>query len=276
MAFYVKPQKEFLVRPALAGGPLPHVRVGIQPALELGSQLARAVSAPGSGAVEGLRKQSGPDAGTCSAGNAGTRRQRSAISALYRRACERYDSYMQPAGDAGRRQTDRVFLDGVRPHRVPADLLRRSGTAQRRSSESSSDADYPLIAVGLLYQKGYHQQWLNPDGWQQERYPINDFYTLPVEAGSTMQTATRCHGRREAADRQSCTSRSGIIDVGRVKLYLLDTNIPENPSDEHRDITDSLYGGDIHTRMRQEIVLGIGGLRRSEGSEARADRVPHE
>ena len=46
-----------------------------------------------------------------------------------------------------------------------------------------------------------------------------------------------------------------------MKLYLLDTNIPENPSDEHRDITDSLYGGDIHTRMRQEIVLGIGGLR---------------
>ena len=51
------------------------------------------------------------------------------------------------------------------------------------------------------------------------------------------------------------------ISVGRVKLYLLDTNIPENPSEEHRDITESLYGGDIHTRMRQEIVLGIGGLR---------------
>src|SRR5437016_10837471 len=51
------------------------------------------------------------------------------------------------------------------------------------------------------------------------------------------------------------------IAVGRVKLYLLDTNIPENDRIEHREITDQLYGGEIHTRIRQEIVLGIGGLR---------------
>ena len=94
---------------------------------------------------------------------------------------------------ARRRQTDRLLLDGVRPHRVPADLLRRSGAALSGDHlKASSDADLPLIAVGLLYQKGYHQQWLNPDGWQQERYPINDFYTLPVEAGATMQAATTC------------------------------------------------------------------------------------
>ena len=49
--------------------------------------------------------------------------------------------------------------------------------------------------------------------------------------------------------------------VGRVKLYLLDTNIPENDRPEHREITDQLYGGDIPRRIRQEIVLGIGGLR---------------
>jgi starch phosphorylase len=125
--------------------------------------------------------------------------------------------------------------------------------------KASSDADYPLIAVGLLYQKGYHQQWLNPDGWQQERYPVNDFYTLPIE---------EVFDANGAALMVQVKLPTGIvhvkvwsISVGRVKLYLLDTNIPENPSEDHRDITDSLYGGEIHTRMRQEIVLGIGGLR---------------
>jgi starch phosphorylase len=125
--------------------------------------------------------------------------------------------------------------------------------------KASSDLDLPLVGIGLLYQKGYHQQYLNPDGWQQERYPINDFYMLPVKPA------------RDAAGTDVITSvkmpwgevriKVWQMDVGRVKLYLLDTNIPENPRAEDRDITDSLYGGDIHTRIRQEIVLGIGGMR---------------
>jgi starch phosphorylase len=113
--------------------------------------------------------------------------------------------------------------------------------------------------VGLLYQKGYLQQTLNPDGWQQERNPINDFYTLPVlpakdAAGQEIYVYVKLP--------------SGVvhlkvwqISVGRVKLYLLDTNIPENQRAEDRDITDQLYGGDSYTRIRQEIVLGVGGLR---------------
>jgi starch phosphorylase len=125
--------------------------------------------------------------------------------------------------------------------------------------KASSDADYPLIAMGLLYQKGYHQQWLNPDGWQQERYPVNDFYTLPIEE------VVDTNGQSVIVQVKLPTGVIHIkvwtITVGRVKLYLLDTNIPENPNEADRDITDSLYGGDIHTRMRQEIVLGIGGLR---------------
>ncbi|MGA2196006.1 MAG: alpha-glucan family phosphorylase [Bryobacteraceae bacterium] len=125
--------------------------------------------------------------------------------------------------------------------------------------KSSRDQDYPLIGLGLLYQKGYFRQLLNPDGWQQERYPINDFYTLPVTpvkdpAGADLKVKVKLP-----------TGEISILvwqlHVGRIQLYLLDTNIPENLLPQDRDITDSLYGGDNDTRIRQEIVLGIGGMR---------------
>ena len=66
------------------------------------------------------------------------------------------------------------------------------------------------------------------------------------------------------------------IEVGRIKLYLLDTNIPENVLPQDRDITDSLYGGDHDTRIRQEIVLGIGGVRALKALGLAAHRLPHE
>ncbi len=182
--------------------------------------------------------------------------------ALYRRACERYDSYLQtsdnPASDAliayfsmeyGLTECLPIYSGGL-------------GVLSGDHLKASSDADIPLIGIGLLYQKGYHQQSLNPDGWQQERYPVNDFYTLPVrpvmnERGEEVKVQVKLpHG--------PVTLRVWHIDVGRVKLYLLDTNIPENERQEDRDITESLYGGDTHMRMRQEIVLGIGGLRALE------------
>ncbi|HYP13506.1 MAG TPA: alpha-glucan family phosphorylase, partial [Bryobacteraceae bacterium] len=105
----------------------------------------------------------------------------------------------------------------------------------------------------------YHRQSLNPDGWQQEHYPVNDFYTLPIEPvmdarGNELKVSVALPGG-------SVSIKVWKIAVGRVKLYLLDTNLVENTRDEYRDITDSLYGGDIHTRIRQEMVLGIGGLR---------------
>jgi starch phosphorylase len=110
-----------------------------------------------------------------------------------------------------------------------------------------------------LYQKGYHQQYLNPDGWQQERYPINDFYTLPVAP------VRRADGSDLLIEVKLPAGEVFVkvwqMRVGRVSLYLLDTNIPENALAEHREITDQLYGGDVHTRIRQEIVLGVGGMR---------------
>ena len=125
--------------------------------------------------------------------------------------------------------------------------------------KSSSDQDYPLIGLGLLYQQGYFRQLLNPDGWQQERYPMNDFYTLPLE------TVKDAEGHDLKVSVKLPTGNVFIqvwkLGVGRITLYLLDTNIPDNVLPQDRDITDSLYGGDIDTRIRQEIVLGIGGMR---------------
>jgi starch phosphorylase len=123
--------------------------------------------------------------------------------------------------------------------------------------KSASDLGLPLVGVGLLYQQGYFAQYLNADGWQQERYPINDFYnmTLHLERnpdGSELRIAVDYPGRKVYA-------RVWRVQVGHVPLYMLDTNIePNNPYDH--DITDQLYGGDIDMRIHQEIMLGIGGV----------------
>jgi len=123
--------------------------------------------------------------------------------------------------------------------------------------KSASDLGLPLVGVGLLYQEGYFAQYLNADGWQQERYPINDFYNMPVHPehnpdGSELRIAVDYPGRKVYA-------RVWRIQVGIVPLYLLDTNIEPNNSYDH-DITDRLYGGDLDMRIDQELMLGIGGV----------------
>jgi glycogen phosphorylase len=124
--------------------------------------------------------------------------------------------------------------------------------------KSASDLGLPLVAVGLLYQEGYFAQYLNADGWQQERYPINDFYNMPLHlerdaTGAELRIEVDYPGRTVYA-------RVWRVQVGTVPLYLLDTNIePNNQYDQ--DICDRLYGGDIDMRIHQEIMLGIGGIR---------------
>ena len=123
--------------------------------------------------------------------------------------------------------------------------------------KSASDLGLPLVGVGLLYQEGYFAQYLNADGWQQERYPINDFYNMPLHLernpdGSELRVAVDYPNRVVYA-------RVWRVQVGTVPLYLLDTNIePNNPYDH--DITDKLYGGDLDMRIHQEIMLGVGGI----------------
>ena len=125
--------------------------------------------------------------------------------------------------------------------------------------KSASDLGLPLIAVGLLYQEGYFAQYFNADGWQQERYPINDFSNMPLhlerhEDGSEIIIEVEYPGRKVYA-------RIWRLQVGTVPLYLLDTNIDLNPSAYDHDITDQLYGGDLDMRIHQEMMLGIGGVR---------------
>ena len=124
--------------------------------------------------------------------------------------------------------------------------------------KSASDLGLPLVGVSMMYREGYFRQYLNADGWQQERYPENDFFSLPLIAevgadGNPILVSVSLPGREVAL-------KIWRIQVGRVPLYLLDANIPENRP-EDRGITSQLYGGDQNMRMMQEIVLGIGGMR---------------
>ncbi|HYN35320.1 MAG TPA: alpha-glucan family phosphorylase, partial [Ilumatobacteraceae bacterium] len=118
--------------------------------------------------------------------------------------------------------------------------------------KASSDLGVPLVAVGLLYAEGYFHQELDGDGWQRERNERIDPEALGVQP-----TGIEVHVDLAGVD---VTVRVWRVDVGRIPLYLLDTNVPTNPP-EAIAVTDRLYGGDEQHRLRQEIILGIGGVR---------------
>ncbi len=123
--------------------------------------------------------------------------------------------------------------------------------------KSSSDLKIPLVGICLLYRQGYFSQYLNNEGLQQERYSDTDIYNLPIEEvvdendNKIIVSVDLPEGPLKATVWK--------LNVGRVPLYLLDSNIAENPP-EFRDVTARLYGGDRKMRIRQEILLGIGGI----------------
>ncbi len=124
--------------------------------------------------------------------------------------------------------------------------------------KSASDLGIPLVGVGLLYQEGYFRQYLNADGWQMESYPPNDFYNMPLllekhADGKVVRVSVEFPGRHVHA-------QVWRVNVGRVPLFLLDTNVPEN-SEADRKITRALYSGGVELRIQQLMVLGIGGYR---------------
>lgn len=124
--------------------------------------------------------------------------------------------------------------------------------------KAASDIGLPLVAVGLLYRQGYFQQYLSPEGWQQEHYPENPVQNMPVsKAYDKHEREVIVHVPLSEGDLKAVVWR---LDVGRVPVYLLDTNLPENPPD-FRAVTAQLYGGDRETRLRQELLLGVGGYR---------------
>ncbi len=122
--------------------------------------------------------------------------------------------------------------------------------------KAASDLGVPLVGVGLFYRHGYFRQALNSDGWQQERYPSLDPFAMAVRPVDGARVSVELAGRSLAA-------RIWLAEVGRVRLYLLDADVEENEA-EGRAVTDRLYGGDTEHRLRQEILLGIGGVRALE------------
>jgi len=124
--------------------------------------------------------------------------------------------------------------------------------------KSASDLGIPLVGVGLLYNQGYFRQSLDANGWQQESYLDADTGILPIEkvVGADGKTL------RVEVETASGVLRARIwrVEVGRTLLLLLDSNVPEN-SDEDRALTARLYGGDARVRIRQELLLGVGGVR---------------
>ncbi|MBQ3034219.1 MAG: alpha-glucan family phosphorylase, partial [Deferribacterales bacterium] len=124
--------------------------------------------------------------------------------------------------------------------------------------KSTSDMGIPLVAVGLLYRNGYFHQYTNSDGWQQERYPYNEFYNMPMKPAKD-ENGNDIYVSVTIASRE-VNIRVWKMQVGLMTLILMDTDLQSNHHDD-RVITGKLYDGDSNMRIRQEIVLGIGGCR---------------
>ena len=129
--------------------------------------------------------------------------------------------------------------------------------------KAASDLGVPVVAVGMLWQQGYFRQEIGFQGDQQALYPVNDTRQLPVEPllrpdGSLLRLSVQLPGL-------TVWVRGWQATVGRNKLLLLDSNDPANPP-PFRLITGELYGGDVEMRLRQEVVLGIGGWRLLEAA----------
>jgi len=125
--------------------------------------------------------------------------------------------------------------------------------------KAASNLTLPLMGMGLLYRKAYFKQILDHEGWQQEQYPETDLYHLPVEK-VTDDTGNDLIISIPGGTMGDIQAMVWKLSVGRIPLYLLDTNLPEN-SAEIREITSRLYAGEYSVRLSQEVVLGIGGMR---------------
>ncbi len=124
--------------------------------------------------------------------------------------------------------------------------------------KEASDLGIPLIGVGFMYPQGYFHQMVSPEGWQQEVYEHLNWTDAPIEPATTLD-GKPCVVAVPLGNR-SVLASVWRIRLGRVKLYLLDTDLAENaPWD--RELSARLYGGDRETRIQQEIILGIGGVR---------------
>jgi starch phosphorylase len=124
--------------------------------------------------------------------------------------------------------------------------------------KEASDLGVPLVGIGFMYPQGYFHQVISPDGWQEERYERLTWEDAPIEPALTPD-GKPCVSAVPLGDR-TVLAAVWRVRAGRVTLYLLDTDLPEN-APQDRELSARLYGGDRDTRLQQEIVLGIGGVR---------------
>ena len=184
-----------------------------------------------------------------------------------RRVDEAFTAYMAPAANwAGTGQLPKITPDRPVAYFCAEFGVHNSlplysgglGILAGDHLKSASDLRLPLIAVGLLYRYGYFRQRLRNDGWQEEYYGETRPDELPISLvrngdNSPVQVEVLIRDRKVLA-------QVWQANVGRVQLYLLDSNIPEN-TETDRWVTGHLYGGDRETRIVQEMLLGIGGVR---------------
>ena len=181
------------------------------------------------------------------------------------RICQRHYEYLKNQGTWYKKQSRAAHKDVVAYFSAEFGLTEclpiysgGLGILAGDHVKAASELGLPLVGVGIAYQQGYFRQYLNAEGWQQERYPVNDFYNMPIKLvrnadGSPLIVTVDLPGR-------PVNVQVWKAQVGRVELYLMDTNIPQRRK-EDEDITDALYHGDPDTRIQQEIILGIGGMR---------------
>jgi starch phosphorylase len=174
------------------------------------------------------------------------------------RFVEKFETYIQPPATAGGSDRIAYFCAEYGVHNSLPNYSGGLGILAGDHLKSASDLNLPLTAVGLLYRYGYFRQKIGHDGVQRETY--NDVFAselavTPVYApdGSRVTVSIHIRGREVFA-------QAWLARVGRISLYLLDTNLPQNDGVD-RLITGHLYGGDTETRIVQEKVLGIGGVR---------------
>jgi starch phosphorylase len=194
------------------------------------------------------------------------------------RVCGEFDAYMSPDGRTWYARNygefGKPFIAYFSMEYGLTECLRNYsgglGILSGDHMKSASDLGLPLVGIGLLYQEGYFHQYLNADGYQQQSYPLNDYANLPV------QQIFREDGSPMTVEVPIAKYKASVlvwkVQVGRVPLYLLDTNHDGNPP-EVRDLTDRLYGGDKRNRIRQEILLGVGGIQLLEELDMRPTTI---
>ncbi len=191
----------------------------------------------------------------------------SSYLALYNQVIKQFDEYMDEIREAACRLSSleikcsspvAYFSTEYGIHETLPIYSGGLGTLSGDHLKTASDLNIPLVGVGLLYKSGFFKQTIDQNGIQLAEYPENDFSTMPVQPvqddkGNAVQISLELPGRTLYANIWE-------IKVGRVSLYLLNTDVPANTPQDRR-ITDRLYSGDQRTRIEQEILLGIGGIR---------------